>query len=128
MIEIRIPRLLTALAALPLLAAVSLPATALAQSRDGSGEAADSRPGTRQGRTDANRRSGHGDSAQLFARWDTDGDGKIALEALPERNRVRLGPADANGDGTLTRAEHQTFHDARQARFLSAVPSCSGAA
>jgi Ca2+-binding EF-hand superfamily protein len=42
---------------------------------------------------------------KLFQRFDKDGDGKIALKDLPGRLRERLGSADTNNDGQLTRDE-----------------------
>lgn len=62
---------------------------------------------------------GPGNPGQLFARWDTDGDGQVSLAEVPDRVRERVGAADQDGDGVITRAEHQTFHDARQAEYLA---------
>ncbi len=62
-------------------------------------------------------RSGKYDPARMFARWDSDGDGKIAFAELPGRKRQRLGQADANGDGMLTLQEIQTAHAARKAQM-----------
>jgi hypothetical protein len=36
-----------------------------------------------------------------FKRFDANGDGKLALEELPEPLRERFGPADANKDGVI---------------------------
>lgn len=121
MTQRRIPRLFTPLAALPLMLAVSLPAMALAQGRDGGAKAAPAPADNDSGRADTNRRGNPKGPAAFFLRWDTDGDGKVSLASLPERARERLGAADSNRDGTLTRAEHQAFHDARQAEFLAAA-------
>jgi hypothetical protein len=51
----------------------------------------------------------------LFARWDKDGDGKVALGDLPERMRSHLAKADANGDGMITRDELKAAHQAMRA-------------
>jgi Ca2+-binding EF-hand superfamily protein len=53
---------------------------------------------------------GHGDRAKarlesLFARFDKDHDGKIALSDVPGHLRERLAKADANNDGQVTRDE-----------------------
>jgi Ca2+-binding EF-hand superfamily protein len=54
----------------------------------------------------------------LFARWDKDGDGKVALADLPEKMKTHLAQADANQDGVLTRDElaqaHQTMRAERE--------------
>jgi Ca2+-binding EF-hand superfamily protein len=51
----------------------------------------------------------------LFARWDKDGDGKVALADLPEKMKSHLAQADANGDGVLTRDELAQAHQAMRA-------------
>lgn len=73
--------------------------------RDGRGMGPAGRPG----------RGGPPDPAKLFARWDADGDGKVALKELPERAQERLGDADQDGDGSLTSAEVAAFHAKRWA-------------
>jgi Ca2+-binding EF-hand superfamily protein len=42
-----------------------------------------------------------------FARFDTDGDGKISLKDLPEKSKSHLATIDTNKDGTLTRDEYE---------------------
>jgi acetyl esterase/lipase len=43
--------------------------------------------------------------ASPFDRWDTNGDGKLSREELPEPIRRNFERADANGDGFLSREE-----------------------
>ncbi|MBN2196926.1 MAG: hypothetical protein JW751_29245 [Polyangiaceae bacterium] len=64
---------------------------------------------------------GPGGPGHVFERWDADGDGRVGLSDLPEQLRERVTAADANGDGVVTRAEHQAFDDARRAEFLAEV-------
>ncbi len=75
------------------------------RARDGRGMGPAGKPG----------RGGPPDPAAMFARWDADGDGKVALKELPERAQERLGAADQDGDGSLTPAELEAFHAQRQA-------------
>jgi Ca2+-binding EF-hand superfamily protein len=64
----------------------------------------------------------------LFARWDKDGDGKVALGDLPEKMKSRLAEADKNHDGVLTRDELAQAHQAKRAeRFAQADKNHDGA-
>ena len=42
---------------------------------------------------------------QMFAQFDKDGDGKVALADLPEQARERLSRLDKNGDGQIEKSE-----------------------
>lgn len=81
------------------------------RARDGRGMGPAGKPG----------RGGPPDPATMFARWDADGDGKVAVKELPERAQERLGAADQDADGSLTPAELQAFHAKRQAERLAAA-------
>ena len=77
-------------------------------------------------------KSGHGLKGRgpdaLFARWDQDGDGKVALGDLPEKMRSRLADADLNGDGVLTRDEVAQARQAKHAeRFAQTDKNRDGA-
>jgi hypothetical protein len=64
----------------------------------------------------------------LFARWDKDGDGQVALGDLPEKMKSHLADADLNGDGVLTREEVAQAHQAKHAeRFAQADKNHDGA-
>jgi hypothetical protein len=55
---------------------------------------------------------------EMMARLDGDGDGVVQLSEIPdERVRTRLGAADTNGDGALTRAELQAWFETRRERW-----------
>lgn len=43
--------------------------------------------------------------AQLFAKYDKNGDGKISLEEAPDRLRERFSMLDRNGDGQMDKSE-----------------------
>jgi acetyl esterase/lipase len=61
-----------------------------------------------------------------FDRWDRDHDGRLVREELPEDARHLFGRADRDGDGFVTRAEHEAFRSARGAgesvRVLRDIP------
>ncbi len=46
-----------------------------------------------------------GDPLQRMLRWDTDGDGRLTVEEMPERMRRRFEHMDTNGDGALDEDE-----------------------
>ena len=54
---------------------------------------------------------------KLFQRFDKDGDGKIALQDLPDRLREKLASADTNKDGQLTREELKNAWQQRHAEM-----------
>ena len=59
-----------------------------------------------------NRGGGRGDGRGFdpvarFAEWDTDGDGKLAGEEIPERMRENLAEIDQDGDEAITLEEFQ---------------------
>jgi len=46
----------------------------------------------------------------LFARLDTDGDGRISPEERRRYNKARFAKLDANGDGRITLEEFERAH------------------
>lgn len=64
-----------------------------------------------------------------FTEWDSDKDGKLTREELPERNRKNFGRVDTDKDGFISLREHLTFvgrlprnrNQARQPRALQGV-------
>lgn len=65
------------------------------------------------GKDDAQRHQSRMD--RLFAHFDRDHDGKIAVKDLPDRLKEKLSKADANNDGQLTRPElEQAFQKRRE--------------
>ncbi len=68
------------------------------------------------------------DPGWLFDRFDSDGDGKVALAQLPEFKREWLASADTDGDSMLTREEMKAHHDQRRARFLAEADTDSDGA
>ncbi|HBO52686.1 MAG TPA: hypothetical protein DD471_11945, partial [Planctomycetes bacterium] len=64
-----------------------------------------------------------------FTEWDSNKDGKLAREELPERNRKNFGRVDTDKDGFISLREHLTFvgrlpqnrNQARQPRALQGV-------
>jgi multidrug efflux pump subunit AcrA (membrane-fusion protein) len=65
--------------------------------------------GERRGPPGGGREGGDANPAafaeRLFSQYDSDHDGRIELQAMPETLRERFKAADANGDGRLDRAE-----------------------
>ena len=47
------------------------------------------------------RFAGGGDLKARMMQWDSDGDGRLTADELPERMRMRFDSMDANGDGAL---------------------------
>lgn len=78
-------------------------ATALA--RPAPGEAG---PGTRAERAEAMR-------AQLLARFDSDGDGRISQAEIDAAAARHAADVDANADGVISAAELETYREARRA-------------
>ncbi|MAM45487.1 MAG: carboxylesterase [Planctomycetes bacterium] len=64
-----------------------------------------------------------------FTEWDSDKDGKLTREELPERNRKNFGRVDTDKDGFISLREHLTFvgrlprnrNQERQPRALQGV-------
>ena len=64
-----------------------------------------------------------------FTEWDSNKDGKLTREELPERNRKNFGRVDTDKDGFISLREHLTFvgrlprnrNQARQPRALQGV-------
>ncbi|MEE3052295.1 MAG: alpha/beta hydrolase fold domain-containing protein [Planctomycetota bacterium] len=64
-----------------------------------------------------------------FTEWDSDKDGKLTREELPERNRKNFGRVDTDKDGFISLREHLTFvgrlprnrNQVRQPRALQGV-------
>jgi Ca2+-binding EF-hand superfamily protein len=61
--------------------------------------------GTALGAEDQSRSPRQRGPAQLFDRFDENHDGKLAQSEVPEKAWQRLGQADANGDGAVTKKE-----------------------
>jgi Ca2+-binding EF-hand superfamily protein len=60
---------------------------------------------------------GHGRRHGWFRKFDTDGDGRIAIADLPEHKREHVAAADTNHDGFITRDEMQAMHRAKFAQM-----------
>lgn len=60
-------------------------------------------------------KGGRPDPAEMFARMDVNGDGKISSDEAPEFIWSRMSAADANGDGAVTVEEMQARRAARDA-------------
>ena len=64
-----------------------------------------------------------------FTEWDSNKDGKLTREELPERNRKNCGRGDTDKDGFISLREHLTFvgrlprdrNQARQPRALQGI-------
>ena len=54
---------------------------------------------------------------RLFERFDPEGAGALSAEDVPEMLWQRLAPADADGDGAVTREELQAHAQAQRERF-----------
>ena len=52
--------------------------------------------------------------ADQFEDWDTNKDGKLSREELPEKLRPNFDKVDTNHDGFITRDEHQAFISSRR--------------
>ena len=79
----------------------------------GAGAAAGQTAG--EGRGQGGRRGGGGmDPAQFFARMDTDGDGKLSGDEIPERMQGRLEDIDTDGDDAISLEEMQEMIKRRQ--------------
>jgi len=63
---------------------------------------------------DSPRGGHHGRRHGWFRKFDSDGDGRIALTDVPEHKRAHVAAADANHDGFITRDE---MHAMKQAKF-----------
>ncbi|MDP7302031.1 MAG: hypothetical protein QGG09_02960, partial [Pirellulaceae bacterium] len=50
-------------------------------------------------------KAGGGSPNEMIQRLDSNSDGKVTMDELPERLRSRLTGADTNSDGTLSAAE-----------------------
>ena len=60
---------------------------------------------------------------QIFSEWDKDKNGKLSLEELPRNARPNFKRVDANGDGTISLAEHMAFlNRPRQPRRTRPLP------
>ncbi|MFZ4766315.1 MAG: alpha/beta hydrolase fold domain-containing protein [Roseimicrobium sp.] len=59
--------------------------------------------------------------ADEFDTWDASKDGKLEREELPERLRPKFDRVDANGDGAISRAEHEAVR--KRAASASAQPN-----
>lgn len=68
-------------------------------------------------RPDEARRGGHGRRHGWFRKFDTDGDGRIAIADLPEHKREHVAAADTNHDGYITRDEMQAMFKAKFAQM-----------
>lgn len=65
-------------------------------------------------------RGGHGGGrhmGKMFDRFDADGDGRVLIKDLPERFASRIGEADTNRDGALTKDELKAAHEAKRAEM-----------
>jgi polyisoprenoid-binding protein YceI len=67
------------------------------------------------GRGQGGRRGAGMDPAQFFARMDSDGDGKLSGDEIPERMQGRLKDIDTDGDNAISLEEMQEMIKRRQA-------------
>ena len=75
-------------------------------------------------------RGGGFDPGQLVDRIlqnDTDGDGKLSAEEIPDRMKARLEEVDTNGDGAVDKAEVEAMVKALAERFGGGGPGGRGA-
>lgn len=62
----------------------------------------------------ASAHGGKGERGDHFARFDKDGDGKVAVSEIDARHKDFIARADADADGFITRDEMKAMHEARR--------------
>lgn len=67
----------------------------------------------------ASAHGGKGERGDHFARFDKDGDGKVAVSEIDERHRDFIAKADADGDGFITKDEMKSMHEARREEHMA---------
>jgi multidrug efflux pump subunit AcrA (membrane-fusion protein) len=74
-----------------------------------SGQTGGAATGPSKSQAAANPGGGKPDASEIvgrmFSRMDANGNGQLEIDEIPERARSRLKPADADGDGSISRAE-----------------------